>query len=157
MLCIKNIETKILKSLVCGVIFGFCIVAMLGLISIIGLYFDIFVKSGAEYVIKLFLILSFIGPLLNEIINIILQRRKFYIINEDSITIGSKSYLNMSEDIFPFKNISIKVRFENVFCYESIELYVFSEKMHIEKSELSKEDYMKIKDALLEKVTNISS
>ena len=145
----EKIETKILKSLLCNMIFGVLIVLIFILIYILEIY------GSYDFLITAFIIMVFFVPLLDDFINIVIQRRKFYIINEDSITIGSKSNWNKTEDTFPFKNISIKIRFENLLCYESIELYAFSEKVLIEKSELNNEDYMKIKDILLNKVTNL--
>jgi len=140
-----KIETKILKSLLCNMIFGISVVFIFFIIYILEIY------GNYDFLITAFIIMVFIVPMLDDFINIIIQRRKFYIINEDSITIGSKSNWNTTEDTFPFKNISIKIRFENMFCYESIELYAFAEKNLIEKSELSNKDYEEIKTVLLNK------
>jgi hypothetical protein len=142
MLMIK-IETTITKSFLCNMIFGVFIVIIFFIIHLLKIYGDY------NFLITAFVVMVFIVPLLDDLINIVIQRRKFYIIDGNSITIGVKSFLSTTEDTFNLnKNLTVKIRFENLLCYESIELYAFGEKILIEKSELSNKDYEQIKKYL---------
>ncbi len=141
-------ETSILKSIFCGVIFGAGSMFVFGMIYFIGLYYEVFTKEGYSFLITLFFLLVFVGPFFEDIINVIIQKRKFYLIGQDTITVGSKSLLNAEYDRFAFKFISIEIRFRGIACYEWIELHTASKKILIEKSELRNEDYKKIKKML---------
>lgn len=145
-----KIETSIQKSIICGMFFGAGLVVLLEIVYIIGLYLNLFVPDGHEFLIILFFYLVLFGPVLMESMDIAIQKRQFYIIDDNGITIGSKSLLVTTQETYPLtQNSSIKIRFDNLACFESIELYLFSEKFLIEKSELRSQNYEDIKSALL--------
>jgi len=145
-----QIETSLLKSLMCNVFVGTGLVGLLGIVYIIGLYLQFFVPEGYEFLITLFVLIVFVGAFFDEIINVVIQKRKFYILDNNGITVGSKSLLLTTQETYPItQNSSIKIHFEKLGCFESIELYLFSEKILIEKSELSNQDYEGIKSTLL--------
>ncbi len=145
-----KMETSIVKSLLCNMLFGTGLVSLFMFVFYMGLYLDLFVPEGYEFLISLFFILVFVGPFLDEIVNLVIQKRKFYIIDDKGITVGSRSLLGTFQETYPItQNLTMKIRFENFFCYEAIELYLFSEKILIEKSELRNQDYEAMKSVLL--------
>ena len=144
-----QINTSIMKSIVCGMLFGLGLVGLFAIVFYVGLYFDLFVPEGYEFLIGLFFLVVLIGPFFDEIVNLVIQKRKFYIFADNAITVGSRSLLGTFQETYPItKNLTIKIRFENFACYEAIELYLFSEKVLIEKSELRNQDYEAIKSVL---------
>lgn len=153
-----KIETSLLKSIMCGMFFGAGLVVLLAIIYIIGLYLNVFVPNGHEFLITLFFFLVLFGPILMESMEIATQKRKFYIIDNNGITVGSKSLLVATHETYPLtQNSSMKMRFENLACFESIELCLFSEKILIEKSELRNKDYDEVKSILIHNVGKRSS
>jgi len=131
-------------------LFGPVLAGLLAIVFYVGLHFGLFVPEGYEFLIVMFFLIVLVAPFFDNIVNLVIQKRKFYIIDDKGITVGSRSLLGTFQETYPItQNLTMKIRFENFVCYESIELYLFSEKILIEKSELRSKTYEDTKSILL--------
>ncbi len=137
----------------CSIVAGTALVALFAILYILGLYLQLFVADGYEFLITMFVLIVLVGTFLDQIINVFIQKREFFIIDHHGVTVGHSSLLGTTQETYPLtQSSSMNIHFQGL-CFEVIELYLFSEKILIEKSALATSNYEDIKSSLQKVIT----